>query len=183
VVVAYNLGRGRTPLGAVPDDDDPSVSPSSQTPISPAAKPIAGVTATDFDPEGTPPEENPDLAPLAVDGDKETAWRTLNYKQNFGPGGLKTGVGLILDLGSARDVTAVDVTVLGGSTGLSVFLSDTAPTSLDGLSAVATATVDTTDRIELDQPTKGRYLTIWLTSVPATADGFRGEVAEVTALG
>lgn len=183
VVVAYNLGRGRTPLGAVPDDDGATPTPSSQTPISPAANPITGVTATSFDPEGTPPEENPELAPLAVDGDKATAWRTVTYKQNFGPGGLKTGVGLVLDLGSSRNVTAVDVTVLGGSTGLSLFLSDTAPASLDGLTAVATATVDTSDRIELEQPTQGRYLTVWLTSVPATPDGFRGEVAEVTARG
>ena len=83
----------------------PTATPSSQTPISPAADPIAGVTATDFDPQGTPPEENPELAPLAVDGDKTTAWRTLNYKQNFGPGGLKSGVGLILDLGARRSVT------------------------------------------------------------------------------
>jgi serine/threonine protein kinase len=183
VVVAYNLGRGRTPLGAVPDDDTPSRAPSSQTPISPAADPITGVTATDFDPEGSPPEENPDLAPLAVDGDKATAWRSLNYKQNFGPGGLKSGVGLVLDLGADRTVTGVDITVLGGSTGLSLYLSDTAPTTVDGLTPVATATVDTTDRVELEQPTQGRFLTVWLTSVPATPDGFRGEVAEVTALG
>jgi len=183
VVVAYNLGRGRTPLGAVPDDDGPTRTPSSQAPISPAADPITGVTATDFDPEGSPPEENPDLAALAVDGDKSTAWRSLNYKQNFGPGGLKSGVGLVLDLGADRTVTGVDVTVLGGSTGLSLFLSDTAPTTVDGLTPVATATIDASDRVELDQPTQGRFLTVWLTSVPATPDGFRGEVAEVTALG
>jgi hypothetical protein len=183
VVVAYNLGRGRTPLGAVPDDDAPTRAPSSQTPISPAADPITGVTATDFDPEGETAEENPELAPLAVDGDKATAWRTLDYEQNFGPGGLKTGVGLVLDLGEARNVTAVDITVLGGSTGLSLFLSDTAPSSLDGLTPAATATIDTSDRVQLDQPTQGRFLTVWLTSVPVVTEGFRGEVAEVTALG
>ena len=183
VVVAYNLGRGRTPLGAVPDDETPTRTPSSQAPISPAADPITGVVATDFDPEGTPPEENPDLAPLAVDGDKATAWRSLNYKQNFGPGGLKSGVGLVLDLGADRTVTGVDITVLGGSTGLSLFLSDTAPTTVDGLTPVATATIDSDDRVELDQPTQGRFLTVWLTSVPVTTDGFRGEIAEVTALG
>ncbi len=183
VVVAYNLGRGRTPLGAVPDGDDPTATPSGQAPISPAVNPITGVTATDFDPQGTPPEENPDLAPLAVDGDKATAWRTLTYKQNFGPGGLKSGVGLVLDLGAVRTVTAADLTVLGGSTGLSLFLSADRPTSVDGLTPVATATVDSSDRIELGKPTQGRYLTVWLTSVPSTADGFRGEVAEVTVRG
>ena len=183
VVVAYNLGRGRTPLGAVPDEDQPTPTPSSQAPISPAAEPITGVKANDFDPQGTPPEENPELAALAVDGDATTAWRTQDYKQNFGPGGLKTGVGLVLDLGAARSVTAAAVVVLGGSTGLSLYLTDTAPTSVSDLKPVATATVDAKDRIELDQPTRGRFLTVWLTSLPATPDGFRGEVAEVKVLG
>ena len=107
VVVAYNLGRGRTPLGAVPDGrpDARRRRPASRR-APRSAGPITGVTATDFDPQGDPPAENPDLAPLAVDGDPATAWRTLAYKQNFGPGGLKTGVGLVLDLGAARDVSA-----------------------------------------------------------------------------
>ena len=183
VVVAYNLGRGRTPLGAMPEDGGPAASPSAQPPITPAADPIAGVTAVDFDPEGDPPDEYPELAPLAVDGDPETAWRTLNYKQNFGPGGLKSGVGLVLDLGSSRNVSAVDLTVLGGATGVSLYLTDTTPTSVDGLTPVATATVDTEERIELEQPTQGRYLVVWLTSVPAVGAEFRGEVAEVAVLG
>ena len=67
------------------------------------ATPLTGLTATDFDPQGDPPEENPELAPLAVDGDPATSWRTATYLQNFGPGGLKTGVGLVLDLGGAHD--------------------------------------------------------------------------------
>ena len=64
IVVAYNLGRGRTPLGAVPDDDpDPTPSATSPSASAPAAQPIEGITATDFDPQGDPPfEENPDLA-------------------------------------------------------------------------------------------------------------------------
>ena len=102
-MVAYNLGRGRTPLGAVPDDDpDPTPSPSPSASAS-TPEPIEGITATDFDPQGDPPfEENPDLAALAVDGNPDTSWRTSTYLQNLGPAGLKTGVGLILDLGGRR---------------------------------------------------------------------------------
>lgn len=183
VVVAYNLGRGRTPLGAVPDDDSPTRGPSSQTPISPATDPIPDVTATDFDPEGDPPDEYPELAPLAVDGDPETAWHTMDYKQNFGPSGLKSGVGLLLDLGSVRDVSAVDVTVLGGSTGVSLYLSDAAPTSVEGLTPAASATVDDTQQIELTEPVQAQYVVVWLTSVPTVGSEFRGEVAEVTVRG
>jgi len=38
-------------------------------------------------------------------------------------------------------------------------------------------------RVTLDNPSRGRYLTIWLTSLPAVAGGFRGEVAEVAVRG
>lgn len=183
VVVAYNLGRGRTPLGAVPDDDSPAPTPAGQTPIPPASDPIGGVVATDFDPEGDPPDENPELAELAVDGDPETAWRTMDYKQNFGPGGLKNGVGLLLDLGSVRNVSAVDVAVLGGSTGVSLFVSDTAPTSVDGLTPAASATVDSAQQIPLPEPVQAQYVVVWLTSIPAVGSEFRGEVAEVTVRG
>jgi hypothetical protein len=71
----------------------------------------------------------------------------------------------------------------GGSTGVSLYLTDAAPTSVSDLKPVATATVDKDDRIDLDKPTPGRFLTVWLTSVPSTPDGFRGEVAEVRVLG
>ena len=39
---------------------------------------ITGIVATDLDPQGDPPEENPDLAPLAVDGDEVGVAETLD---------------------------------------------------------------------------------------------------------
>ena len=70
----------------------------------------------DFDPFGDPPEENADQAPLAVDGKPDTAWTTSTYQQNFGPTGLKDGVGLLLDLGKPQEVGSVDVTLVGSPT-------------------------------------------------------------------
>lgn len=181
VVVAYNVGRGRTPLGSVPDESS-TPTPSAQTPISPAAQPLEA-TAADFDPQGDPSDENPEEVPLALDGDEGTAWHTQTYEQNFGPGGLKTGVGLLLDLGASRSVSAVDVTVAGGSTGVSVYVTPTSPTGVRDLTPVQSATVDATAQIELPEPVTGRYVTVWLTSIPAVSDGFRGAIAEVTARG
>jgi hypothetical protein len=182
IVVAFNLGRGRTPLGAVPDDGE-DASPSSSA-TSGAARPITGVTATDLDPQGDPPEENPELTALAVDGDPSTSWRTMTYLQNFGPGGLKTGAGLVLDLGADRAVTSVDLTFVGAPTGYSLYLTDQAPDAVAGLTPAATGTADgPRSRVSLDAGSSGRFLTVWLTSLPAIADGFRGEVAEVTVRG
>jgi hypothetical protein len=180
VVVAFNLGRGRTPLGAVPEPEPSGT--QVQTP-SGAATPLPVAAARDFDPQGDPPEENRELAPLVVDQDPDTSWRTMTYNENFGPAGLKSGVGLILDLGRVREVAAADLVLVGEPTGLSLYVTDRAPTSLRGLTAAASLDAQTRDRVTLDQPASGRFVTVWLTSIPAVDGGFRGEVAEVTVRG
>ncbi|MCW2768097.1 MAG: serine/threonine protein kinase [Nocardioides sp.] len=176
IVVVYNLGRGKTPLGAEPNDNPTSSSPGSTT--SATAAPLTGLVATDFDPQGQPQAEYPDLAHLAVDGNPATSWHTETYLQQFGPAGLKTGVGLRIDLGAVHDVSEVDLTMSGG-TGVQLFVTDTAPTSLRGLTPVASLTAGPQENVTLDQPATGRYLVVWLTSLPAVSGGFRGEVAEV----
>jgi serine/threonine kinase PknH len=179
IVFAFNLGRGRSPLGA---DPDPSSESSVTTPSS-TSSPITGVSAIDFDPQGDPPEENRELAPLAVDGDPATAWRTVTYEQDLGPTGLKTGVGLRLDLGSSQEVTAVDLTLGGAPSDIDLYLSDDDPPGLAGQTLVASVTADDQQRVTLDEPATGRFLTIWFTSLPEAEGGFRGEVAEVVVRG
>lgn len=178
IVFAFNLGRGRSPLGA-----EPEPTPESSATPSSAAAPITGVTATDFDPQGDPPEENRELAPLAVDGDPATGWRTVTYEQDLGPTGLKTGVGLRLDLGSSQQVTDVDLTLVGAPTDVSVYLSDTAPVGVAQLTPVAEVTAGDQERVTLDEAGTGRYVVIWFTSLPEAEGGYRGEVAEVVVRG
>jgi len=179
IVFAFNLGRGRSPLGAEPD---PSPESSRATPSS-TATPITGVSAVDLDPQGDPPEENRELAPLAVDGDPSTAWRTVTYEQDLGPTGLKTGVGLRLDLGSSQEVSEVDLTFVGAPSDVSLYLSDDDTPGVAGQTPVATVTAKEQQRVSLDEPATGRYLTVWFTSLPAAEGGYRGEIAEVVVRG
>ncbi|MFA6575584.1 MAG: protein kinase family protein [Nocardioides sp.] len=185
IVVAYNLGRGKTPLGAeVEDDPTPTPTPSSSSPAA-EPTPLGGLVADDLDPQGTPePEENSEDAPLAVDGDAATSWSTSSYKQQLGPGGLKNGVGLSIDLNGQQSVTSVDVTLVGAPTDISLFLTDTLPTDVEGLEAVTSATADAeTVTIDLPEPTEGRFLVVWLTSLPRAGADFRGTIAEVAVRG
>ncbi|HEX6150158.1 protein kinase family protein [Nocardioides sp.] len=176
LVVAYNLGRGKTPLGAEPEPD-PSDQPSE---TAGSLTPITGTTASDFDPQGDPPEEYPDLAALAVDGDPETVWRTETYFDQFGPGGLKTGVGLTIDLGGEHEVSEIDLTVRGAPTSVSYFLTDTQPSTVADLSPVEEVTLERTRvRTRLDEPASGQYLVVWLTALPEVDGGYRGEIAEI----
>jgi hypothetical protein len=187
VLVGINLGRGRAPLDLRPGTS-PSPSPSAgagsdsgSSPTAAATSPLTGLTAYDFDPQGRPPEENPDLAPRAVDGDPATAWATVTYRQNLGPRGLKTGVGLLVDLGEVRDLAEVRITFVGAPTAVRLFVSDTRPRFVKGLQAVAAETA--TQQLTLPLTgVSGRWLTVWLTSLPAAKGGFRAEIAEVEVL-
>ena len=182
VVVAYNLGRGKTPLGNDPRDEDPSTTPSPNASATTAGPlvPVEGLSASDLDPQGEDGAENPERAPLAVDGDPTTGWSTSTYRQQLGPNGLKTGVGLVVDLGAVRDVGALDLTLVGSPTDVAVYVTDEAPDDVGGLEPASTGTA-TEERLEvtLDEPASGRYVVVWLTSLPDAGDGFRGEVAEV----
>jgi hypothetical protein len=182
VTVAFNLGRGRTPLGTVPEEESPSATASAPAEVGP----LDVASVSDLDPQGSDGGEYPELTGLVVDGDPATAWRTSTYKQDFGPGGLKDGVGLVLDLGEARSVAEVALRLVGSPTDLELYVVDEAPTGVpseQGLSPAATVSAAAEETVVLDEPASGRYLVVWITSLPTVPDGFRSEVAEVVPRG
>ncbi|MGN0063690.1 MAG: protein kinase family protein, partial [Nocardioides sp.] len=177
-LMAYQLGKG--PGG---NDDPDDGRPGTQQRTQGAPQAFTDVRGEDFDPQGTPPEEYPELVPLALDGKVETAWNTQTYNENFGPGGLKDGVGLLLTLSAAEIVREVDVTTEGGPTTFEVYVSEEPITSLDGLEPVGRGEGAGTVEVGLPDDTGGRYVLVWLTSIPQVSDGFRGTVAEVEVKG
>jgi hypothetical protein len=179
VVIAFNLGQG---TGAGEPADTPS---SGESASATAPQPVKIASVSDFDPEANPPSENPESAPLAVDGDPTTAWHTSTY---FDPlQKLKSGVGLLVDLGEPSDVSQVSVQFLGSPNGFDILAADegaSEPTSTDGLTRVARQTdAGTSADVKLDKPVKTRYLVLWLTDLPPTNGGFRGQVAEIDVRG
>jgi Protein kinase domain len=144
--------------------------------------PISGVT--DFDPQGHPPEENPDLTRLAHDGDPKTAWETNTYYNDPHLGGLKSGVGLLVDLGKRAGLGEVDLTLQGKPTSLQLLAAPdahSAPSSTDGLSTVATAKdAGTHVDLVLKKQVTTRWLVVWLTKVPPAPGGYQGKVAEIS---
>ena len=107
----------------------------------------------------------------------------MTYEQDLGPTGLKTGVGLRLDLGSSQEVSEVDLTLGGAPSDVSLYVSDDDTPGVAGQTPVATVTADDLERVPLEEPATGRFLTIWFTSLPEAEGGFRGEVAEVVVRG
>lgn len=178
-VVAYSLSTGRGPLGEVMEGDDPTPTPTS----TPSPTVLSGLRASDLDPQGGG-DENPDEVGLALDGDPTTAWSTQTYTQQLGPEGLKTGVGLVVDLGRTREVTSTTLRTIGQPTGVDLYLSPIRPADIDDQQPIASSTI-TSDQATLtpDGTPRGRFLVVWLTQLPAVDGGFRGEIAEVQVRG
>ena len=171
VTFAFNLGRDRSG-GDLPDTPGASETDSGAVVITPVA-------ADDFDPQGDPAEEYPELVDNVLDGDRSTSWHTSTYDQQFGPGGLKDGVGIVLDLGSSKTVGSVDVGLVGAPTGLELFILDRLPTRIDGLTAAAETTATGAEAtLTPADPTEGRYVLVWLTSLPHPS-GFRGGITDI----
>ncbi|HEX6517199.1 MAG TPA: protein kinase family protein [Nocardioidaceae bacterium] len=180
IVVAFNLGRDSGGSDTAQGTNRPSASPN------PKPQPVQIAAVDDFDPEGDPSDENPELVPRAVDGDPSTAWRTMTYFGDPHLGLLKSGVGLLVDLGKPTEVSSVRLSLVGEPTSLKLLAAPPGagrPSTTDGLKTVARASDAGTDvNLEIQKPVKTRYLVVWLTSLPAGEGGYVGQIAEINVL-
>jgi hypothetical protein len=170
-------------VGGNGDSGDPSPSASQTSAAATRVLTIAG--ATGFDPEGSDREENNDRADRAIDGDRATAWNTKTYLQQFGPSGLKTGVGLLVDLGSRQRIASLRVRVAADPTVIQVRSSDEAGTELSDFDRVGRVT-STNGVASLAFPTaaRARYVLLWITALPQEGpQAFRAEISDVTVRG
>jgi putative peptidoglycan lipid II flippase len=190
-LLAYLVGQQLTGRNQRDKALSPSSSPSTSQGTSPVTtRPLQIVTARSFDPDPGSGDENPDLVPLAYDGDPSTAWETLRYDGNPALGGLKDGVGLLLDLGRVHDVQRVTVALRGGGTAVELRAAPPTATIAPIHSAEDYRLLDTvaaagsSAAFELRQPALTRYVLVWLTSLPPESeDSYRGGVAEVKVYG
>ena len=175
-VIAFLVGRSSN------DTSNPIAksAPLRQLPI---------VKATDFDPQGADKTENSRDAKLAIDGDLQTGWHTSSYFGNARLGGLKDGVGIVVDLGGPREVDSVRIRLAGRPTSFSLYASsaeaNVLPKSLQTLRRIATvgdAGLDST--VSLPAGVLTRYVVVWLTKLPEFSAGtFRGEITEISIRG
>lgn len=184
IVLGLWFGNRTTPEAGRPGStggQSASASPSQSGPYA-----IAG--AKDFDPsaDNGSNDENPNQVSLAYDGDPATAWTTLTYKGNPKLGGLKAGVGLVLDLGRPVLVGSVRLTLQGQPTDVELRVPSTQGATaapMDSQKSWRTvakvAGAGTTAELKPDQPVTSQYVLVYLTSLPAASGGYRGAVAEV----
>jgi hypothetical protein len=112
-----------------------------------------------YDPDGDQ-HENDDLAPLAVDGDPATFWKTEHYTKGF----VKKGVGLVLDAGRSLRLSRVVVETDGPGSSAQILIGNTPAGPFHPVSADRPLTATTT--YTLARGAAGRYLVIWITALP-----------------
>jgi serine/threonine protein kinase len=140
------------------------------------------VDISSYDPLGDD-KENSDLVSLAVDGDSKTAWTTSNYRNADMSG--KAGVGLMLDLGTAQDVYAVEVEFIGVGHSAEVYVIDTPSPNFASAKKFGDADPSKiTSEISSLDSVSGRYVLVWLTpDLPESESGeFQGGISEIKVL-
>ncbi|MBD0693300.1 protein kinase family protein [Streptomyces sp. CBMA123] len=164
----------------------PSAHPTAHTPV-----PIAIKGAESYNPLGDGPEGT-DSVKNAIDGDPNSAWTTGWYVDQLGPKppALKSGTGLMIDLGSPQSVSSVNVLFKDGEQAAEIRVPNAAAASApasarpENFTVVAGRKSGVNVDYTLDSPVTTRYLLIWLTSLNKDSDGrYRGHVAEVKVSG
>jgi hypothetical protein len=187
-VWAVGLRKSPSPkpnAGATHSSTHPSASPTSTTPIlTPAGVTTFNIFGTD--------SENVSQAPSAIDGKASTYWATNTYKNYPKFGNLKSGTGLLINMGKQVRLGKVEVSV--GSiccTTAEIYLGNSnAPSQtalqsfkLVGHSATGTGTLTYT----ISSHVTGQYVLVWLTgSLPKDPDdsgSYQGRIYNVVIRG
>jgi hypothetical protein len=127
--------------------------------------------ATSFDPEGNGTEDAGGVG-LAVDDDPSTAWHTDVYRGNPVFGGLKHGVGLLVDLGRPKNVETARLLLSDVGADIEIRAGMNPPDALADLHVVASQQATPTSvTLHLSHPVRARYWLVWITSLAHTGNG------------
>ena len=158
-------------------DDDETDGDAAPAPAPADDGQLAVLGITSFDPEGDGDERN-DLAPLAVDGDPETEWTSHTYLSP-GWGNLKSGTGLVLDLGDGAEVSEVVVELAEGDMGATLYLADE-PTVDGAIELGSDDEASGTWTVSPEEAATGRYLVLWFDRAWTSPAGEIVGVREIT---
>jgi serine/threonine-protein kinase len=138
--------------------------------------PVALTAVTGYDPLGDQGEHD-ETASYATDGNPGTYWQTEQYA-NSEFGGLKSGVGLLLDVGSALKLS--QLTVSSSTPGFTALIK--AGTSPDGAFGAVSKqqTVGNQTKFKLTGRNAAQYYVVWITNLGPSSSV---HVNEVTARG
>jgi serine/threonine protein kinase len=159
------------------EEDEPPSSGDRTT--SANLPPIDIIEGSSFDPDGDGAEHEEEVA-LTFDSDRSTGWSTEDYSSPFSE--QKSGVGILLDLGTAKEVASLDIRTETPGMSLEIRAADSAPSSVEETDVVAEADPLENGTIKLDEPAKSRFWLLWITRLP-NEDVGSAQISEVNLFG
>ena len=155
-----------------PSSAAPSASPSASptgTGTAPPPEPLAILKVEAYDPEGDGAENN-NLTPKIYDGDNGTGWFSENYRSDTF-GGLKKGLGVIVDLGPNKKPQTVELNIPNPSD-VEVYVGP--DNRLEGATKIGEkADADGTVTFDVPADVSGQYIIVWFTKLNADDNGKR----------
>ena len=146
----------------------PSASPTGTGTAAPP-EPLAILKVEAYDPEGDGAENNK-LTPKVYDGDNSTGWFSENYRSDAF-GGLKKGLGVIVDLGPNKKPQTVELTIPHPSD-VEVYVGP--DNRLEGATKIGEkADADGTVTFDVPADVSGQYIVVWFTKLNADDNGKR----------
>jgi serine/threonine-protein kinase len=143
--------------------------------------PLGLDSVTDFDPEGDG-SENSDQALNVVDGNRQTFWDSEGYEGEFGPTGLKTGVGLIIRVDAPVAARQLDFITRTPGIDARVYASTQPETALESWGPVIGSVTDAPESAKVDLDTAGQsfqFYLLWITKVVPDNGFNRASISEI----
>ena len=170
-------GSNQTPAAIAPTPTSTSSASSTAPPSQHSVVPLSDMHVRIVDPGGDGKERS--NAARAIDGDTKTNWKTNWYTTPaFGNIKGKTGMGLLIDLGSVRDVQTVSVDFLAPDVTAEARIGSSDPGANDTTNANDVKLLNAFKPVSTAGPqvagatqvfpigAKTRYVLIWVTSLP-----------------
>jgi serine/threonine-protein kinase len=154
-----------------------SSAPAAKAKTPPKATPLTTVKAASVAPYSTSGSsaDHPEEAPLAIDGDPSTSWFTQHYAtSSFG--GLRTGAGLVFDLGRAVDVRRLTLRLSVPGTAVTVHAGNSESGLLQAKTVASASQAGST--LVVRSGATARYWLVWFTRLAPSDGAFRAGVAE-----
>jgi serine/threonine protein kinase len=135
---------------------------------------LVPASASTYNPYGTTPGNTEHQSDVhdAIDSSTSSYWETAWYEDHASFGNLKPGVGLLIDMGRKVSLSQVEVLFsASGDTTAQIYLGNTDTISSSALKSDFTqvskaATVSGDYKFPVSSTVSGRYVLIWLTSLP-----------------
>ncbi|MFD4602943.1 protein kinase family protein [Streptomyces sp. NPDC058464] len=145
------------------DDGDKN----SASPTTPAAA-IKIQDAQEYVTDGG--SQHPGDVKLTYDGSTSTYWRTKTFNEGPELAPYKAGVGIVYDLGSARELATANIGLryAGDHTTVELYAADSlAPASLSSMTQIGkVTTTGNTAAVKVGKKVKSQYVLVWITAVP-----------------